>query len=99
MFGSRKRLERLERQLERAEARAERRGKLWERALVANVEDRKKLRTIDIVFDGPPGNEGPRFIEVENQTGASISIGEWVKRDDGLWALRLKGVYDDKKRS
>jgi hypothetical protein len=44
--------------------------------------------TIDIVFDGPPGPDGPRFVEVERD-GASISFGEWVKRDDGFWALRI----------
>ena len=41
---------------------------------------------IDIVFDGPPG----RFVEVEDDKGKSIELGTWVKRDDGLWALRIK---------
>lgn len=45
---------------------------------------------IDIVFDGPPGPESGRFVEVEDDAGKSISFGEWVKRDDGYWALRLK---------
>lgn len=44
---------------------------------------------VDIVFDGPPGHESGRFVEVEDSNGASISIGEWVKRDDGYWALRI----------
>jgi hypothetical protein len=44
---------------------------------------------IDIVFDGPPGPEAGRFVEVENDTGASISIGEWVQRPDGYWVLRI----------
>ena len=45
---------------------------------------------IDIVFDGPPGPEGPRFVEVERtDSRASLKVGEWVKRDDGYWALRL----------
>jgi hypothetical protein len=44
---------------------------------------------IDIVFDGPPGHESGRFVEVENDSGASINFGEWVKRDDGYWALRI----------
>lgn len=47
-----------------------------------------ETKTIDIVFDGMPGPEGPRFVEVE-RGGTSISIGEWVKRDDGLRALRI----------
>lgn len=44
---------------------------------------------IDIVFDGLPDAEGPRFIEIEDQNGASIQIGEWVKRPDGYHALRI----------
>lgn len=47
-----------------------------------------ETKTIDIVFDGMPGPEGPRFIEVERGT-ASIRIGEWVERADGLCALRI----------
>ena len=46
-------------------------------------------RMIDIVFDGPPGPEAGRFVEVENESGASIGFGEWVERDDGFWALRI----------
>ncbi|AEQ20955.1 hypothetical protein E3_0420 [Rhodococcus phage E3] len=58
-------------------------------------------RYIDIVFDGPPTHESGRFIEVEDETGASISFGEWVDRGDGTWALRIagseaeRGVEDD----
>lgn len=44
---------------------------------------------IDIVFDGSPAPESGRFVEVENEAGASINVGEWIKRGDGLWALRL----------
>ncbi len=44
---------------------------------------------IDIVFDGPPGPAAGRFVEVENCKGESISVGTWVKRDDGYWALRI----------
>lgn len=44
--------------------------------------------TIDIVFDGPPGPQGGRFVEVERD-GRSIRIGEWVEREDGYWALRI----------
>ena len=45
-------------------------------------------KTIDIVFDGPPGPESGRFVEVERD-GTSISIGEWVHREDGYWVLRI----------
>ena len=43
----------------------------------------------DIVFDGPPGAVPGRFVEVENEQRASISVGEWVHRDDGYWVLRI----------
>ena len=46
-------------------------------------------KTIDIVFDGPPGPEAGRFVEVENESGTSINFGEWIERDDGFWVLRI----------
>ena len=46
-------------------------------------------RHIDIVFDGPPNNPAPRFVEVENVNGESIRLGEWLKRGDGYWVLRI----------
>lgn len=45
---------------------------------------------VDIVFDGPHGPDGPRFVEVENVNGQSIKFGEWVKRDDGYTVLRFR---------
>ncbi len=44
----------------------------------------------DIVFDSPPAHESGRFIEVEDAKGAGVSLGEWVERPDGYWALRLR---------
>jgi hypothetical protein len=44
---------------------------------------------IDIVFDGPPGPNPGRFVEVENESGESICAGEWIDRGDGMWALRV----------
>jgi len=44
---------------------------------------------IDIVFDGPPGPEAGRFVEVENSEGRSIRFGDWIKRPDGYWVLRI----------
>lgn len=44
---------------------------------------------IDIVFDGPPAHESGRFVEVEDASGKSINVGEWIDRGNGLWALRL----------
>jgi hypothetical protein len=46
-------------------------------------------RSIDIVFDGPPSHESGRFVEVESPPGRSINFGEWVRREDGYWALRF----------
>jgi hypothetical protein len=40
--------------------------------------------SIDIVFDRPPSPELPRFVEVENQNGRSINVGNWVQRPDGF---------------
>lgn len=50
--------------------------------------EEEEMNTIDIVFDGPPSHDAPRFVEVERD-GKSISIGEWLQRDDGYWVLRI----------
>lgn len=47
---------------------------------------------VDIVFDGPPSNPAPRFVEVENPDGSGVNLGEWVERDDGYWVLRITDV-------
>ena len=44
---------------------------------------------IDVVFDGAPGYESGRFIEVENIAGESVHAGEWQARRDGTWVLRM----------
>ena len=46
-------------------------------------------QAINIIFDGPPGPEAGRFVEVETDDGKSIKIGEWEERPDGMWALRI----------
>lgn len=51
-----------------------------------------EVDVVDVVFDGPPDHEAPRFIEVESPPGKSIRAGEWIKREDGYWALRLDRV-------
>lgn len=45
-------------------------------------------RTVDIVFDGPPSHDAPRFVEVERD-GKPIKYGEWIQREDGYWVLRV----------
>ena len=47
------------------------------------------MAKIDIVFDGPPGPTAGRFVEVEDASGKSINVGEWIDRGNGLWALRI----------
>lgn len=47
---------------------------------------------IDVVFDAPPGNQGGRFVEVEDPKGHSIGVGAWVKRADGYWVLRIPRI-------
>jgi hypothetical protein len=47
------------------------------------------MEYIDIVFDGPPSAQSGRFVEVEDDTRASIRFGEWAHRDDGFWVLRF----------
>ena len=54
----------------------------------SQIAVRPTSNTIDIVFDGPPDHEAGRFVEVE-QDGQSINVGEWIKRGDGYWALRI----------
>jgi hypothetical protein len=44
---------------------------------------------VDVVFDGPPDHEPPRFVEVEDEWGRSIRVGEWIRRPDEHWALRI----------
>ncbi len=44
---------------------------------------------VDIVFEGGDGPQGPRFVECEDSTGASVRFGTWIKRDDGYWVLRV----------
>lgn len=44
---------------------------------------------INIVFDGPPSPEGPRFVEVETEGGRSFKLGEWIELPNGYWALQF----------
>jgi hypothetical protein len=44
---------------------------------------------VDIVFGGPPSHVPPRFVEVEDDQGASIGVGGWLQREDGYWVLRI----------
>ncbi len=58
-----------------------------------------ETQQIDVVFDGAPGAEPGRFVEVENMAGASVGVGVWIERPDGLWALRLTVLKSDVKEN
>ena len=45
------------------------------------------MKELRIVCSGTPRNENPEFIEIEDETGRSRNVGEWRKREDGLWEL------------
>lgn len=54
-------------------------------------------QSIRIVFDGPPGPEAGRFVEVEDHEGRSIRVGHWRPYStnptigtEGWWALDLE---------
>lgn len=42
-----------------------------------------------IRFDGPPGPESGRFVEVETLDGKGFKLGEWVQDGDD-WLLRVE---------
>jgi hypothetical protein len=45
---------------------------------------------IEVIFDGPPGHNMPRFIEVEDENGFRTTVGEWFSCGiDGRWGLRI----------
>lgn len=63
-------------------------------ARTAGALTAEKAAHVDIVFDGPPGPESGRFVEVEDASGKSINFGQWVKREDGYWVLRIAAPAD-----
>ena len=47
------------------------------------------MSKLNIVFDGPPGPECGRFVEVEDEDGRGVAYGEWIDADNGLWYLQF----------
>lgn len=49
-----------------------------------------------VIFDGPPDHDAGRFVEVETDSGRSVSVGEWSEYADhpGLWRLGPFYAYD-----
>lgn len=56
---------------------------------IAGPEDEAPTGFVDVLFGGPPSAESGRFIETDLADGSSCSVGEWIERSDGLWALRI----------
>lgn len=48
-----------------------------------------EAQIVRVIFDGPPGPESGRFVECEDENGASIRIGQWAEIDEGFWELRI----------
>lgn len=49
-------------------------------------------KEIRIRFDGPPGPEGPRLIDVEDGRGRSFNVGRWERDpDSGDFFLVIPG--------
>ena len=48
-----------------------------------------------VVFDGPPGPEAGRFVEVEREDGSGVDAGEWKDIGGGMWALYLNVIDED----
>lgn len=42
---------------------------------------------VRMVFDAPPGRNMPTLVEIEDQSGRPIEVGEWRARPDGYWEL------------
>lgn len=51
------------------------------------------LKFVDVVFDGPPGPVPGRFVECESPQGVGVSVGTWIDRRDGYWALRIPVLH------
>ena len=64
-------------------------NKLIEKLVEQLAAAQERTMAIRIIFDGPPGPDAGQFVEVETDTRESISIGEWIDRKDGYWALRI----------
>lgn len=51
--------------------------------------DESPSRVLNFVFDGPPDQDAPGFIEVETGEGRSVKVGDWSQRPDGNWQLQV----------
>ena len=77
-------------------------------SFIKHLENAAKEK-VNIVFDGPPGPTGGRFIETEDLEGNGVGIGEWVRYpkenltnkhepDRGWWVLQIEVPADKVRR-
>lgn len=52
------------------------------------LDEHELTQPINIVFDGPPNNDSPCFVEVETDDGKGINAGEWLQKGN-YWKLRI----------
>lgn len=77
-------------------ARADQTRVVWDLGVRRGWDDcaSMPLASVSIVIDGDPGaspSDG-YTIEVEDEQGQSIEVGEWTYRTDGRWALRITAL-------
>lgn len=58
------------------------------------TKKRTAMAAIQIRFDGPPGPQSGRFIEVETADGKSIGLGRWAQEGSD-WLLRFNAELPD----
>lgn len=80
--------------LEAAQAGIQTGWNSWEPENAPGLVDTRETQAIRIVFDGPPEHIAGRFVEVENEHGASIKAGQWFDRGDGCWVLAMTIVKE-----
>ena len=53
---------------------------------------------INLIFDGPPGPDGPRFIECEDEDGNSFDVGQWFEESDGTYSVDPEKTAEERKK-
>ena len=59
-------------------------------AKIKNINGFKELGAINIILEESNSSPDVYFVEIENDKGESISIGERTKRDDAFVSLRIR---------
>ena len=57
--------------------------------MAGKEQGKRAERALNIIFDGPPGHDAGRFVEVETDDGRGVGAGTWIERANGMWALRI----------